>query len=345
MTDPIDVADIPGVSPAQASAMAAVGVHLSGDLLRSDRQALVRVVAGITLEEVRKWQSFSRLLEGRGMTPDIVQALLAADFNTPAELAGARLSRVTTALAGVVSDPDAIVDLMLGAQLLDLTGVMNGTVVASGDRALEGAEVQCHGMTVVSDARGRFRLKGLPVGVPVTLTIRHPEKRAKTFPGVTAHPSAALIGQGFRLTGRPVPAARQSSLSGDVLPLPGSAPITTEAQSGAPPAGDVLRLVSRYANGDARAVSMFPDFAQGRFILRTYRLALSALPAGIALKDWLEQDANGTWTKTSTSRRRLGRIQRMAAVKRALAGKPRTAHVVDQAAADILAALSDPKGR
>ena len=120
MTDPIDVADIPGVSPAQASAMAAVGVHLSGDLLRSDRQALVRGVAGITLEEVRKWQSFSRLLEGRGMTPDIVQALLAADFNTPAELAGARLSRVTTALAGVVSDPDAIVDLMLGAPYFQL---------------------------------------------------------------------------------------------------------------------------------------------------------------------------------------------------------------------------------
>lgn len=347
MTDPVAVADIPGVSPAQASAMAAVGVHSSSDLLRSNRQALVRAVAGITLDEVRKWQAFARLLEGRGMTPDIVQALLAADINTPAELAGAKLSRVTAALAGIVPVPDAdsTVDLMLGAQALDLTGVVNGTVVASGNRALAAAEVQGGGRTMRSDTRGRFRLTGLPTGVTLTLTISHPEKRAKTFLRVTAHPSAALIGRSFRLTGRPVPDRRLSSLVGDVLPPPGSAPITTEAQTGAPPPGDVLRLVSHYTNGDGRAVSMFMDFAKGRFILRTYRLPKAALPAGLVLKDWLEQDDAGVWTKARASRRRLRRRQRLAAVKRAYSGQPTSMTLMDQAVAEALAAASDTKGR
>jgi len=345
MTVPVAVSDIPGVRPAQAAAMAAVGVHLGSDLLRSDRQALVRAVTSITLDEVRGWQGFARLLECGGMPAGVVQALLAADINTPAELAGARLSRVTAALAGVVPllDADATVALMLAARTLDLTGVVNGTVVTSGGRVLPGATVHGDGRTAVSDARGRFRLTGLPLGMPLTLTINHPEKREKAFSGVKAYPAAALIGQSFRLTGRPVPAARLSALAGDALPPPGSAAITTEAQTGAPAMGDVLRLVSLYSNGDGRAVSMFPDFGQGRYILRTYRLPKAALPAGIALKDWLEQDAPGVWSKTSPSRRRLGRMQRMAAVKRAYAGKPLTAQSLDQVAADVLAALSDPK--
>lgn len=347
MTDPIAVADIPGVSPAQASAMAAVGVHLGSDLLRSDRQALVRAVAGVTLEEVRAWQGFARLLECDGMTPGIVQALLVAGFNTPAELAGARFSRVTAALAGVVPalDADATVALMLAARTLDLTGVVNGTVVASGGRGLTGAAVHGGGQSLVSDARGRFRLTGLPLERPLTLIISHPTKREKTFLAVKAYPSAALIGKSFRLTGQPAPALRLSALAGDLLPPPGSAPFTTEAQTGAPPAGDVLRLVSLYANGDGRAVSMFPDFAQGRFILRTYRLPKVALPAGIALTDWLKQDSTGVWTRARASRRRLGRIQRLAAITRANAGPPPGLRAADQALTAVLAAASDPKGR
>ena len=219
------------------------------------------------------------------------------------------------------------------------------TVVASGNRVLAGADVHGGGRTVQSDARGRFRVTGLPTGVPLTLTISHPQKRAKTFVGVKAHPSAALIGRTFRLTGQPVPDRRLSSLQGDVLPPPGSAPITTEAQTGAPPAGDVLRLVNHYANGDGRAVSMFMDFAQGRFILRTYRLPKAALPAGLVLKDWLEQDAAGVWTKARASRRRLRRRQRLAAVKRAHAGQPISNALMDQAVTEVLAAASDVKGR
>lgn len=347
MTDPIAVADIPGASPAQASAMAAVGVHLSSDLLRSDRQALVRAVAGISLEGVRAWQGFARLLECAGTTPGIVQALLAADINTPAEVAGARLSRLTAALAGVVPalDPDATVRLMLGARTLDLTGVVNGTVVTSGGRVLARATVNGGGKTGVSDPRGRFRLTGLPLGMTLTLTMSHPDKREKTFPGVKAYPFAALIGRSFRLTGRSAPALRLSALAGDVLPAPGTAPITTEVQTGAPPAGDVLRLVSLDGNGDERVASMFLDFAQGRFIVRLYRLPMAALPAGIVLKDWLEPDSRGIWTKARASRRRFRRMQRLAAVKRAHAGPPPGRPIMDAAVAKVLAAAPDPKGR
>ena len=347
MTNPISVSDIPGVSPAQASAMTAVGVHLSSDLLRSDRQALVRAVAGLSLEDVRSWQGFAHLLESDGMTPGLAQALIAADINTPAELAGARLSRVTAALAGMVPplDADATVALMLGARTLVLTNVVNGTVITSGGRVLAGATVLGGGQVVLSDARGRFRLTGLPPGQSLTVTIRHPEKREKTFNGVKSYPSAALVGRSFRLTGRPVPAARLSALAGDVLPPLGSAPITTEAQTGTPLPGDVLRLAGHFSNGDGRASSMFLDFADGRFIVRTYRLPKAHLPAGIALRDWLEKDGSGVWTKARPSRRRLARDQRVAAVLRDNAGAPPDPQKMDQAVADLLAAASDPKGR
>ena len=116
-------------------------------------------------------------------------------------------------------------------------------------------------------------------------------------------------------------------------------------QTGAPPAGDVLRLVSLYGNGDGRVASMFLDFAQGRFIVRTYRLPMAALPAGIVLKDWLEPDSSGIWAKARASRRRLGRMQRLAAVKRAYAGPPPSRPIMDAAVAKVLAAASNPKGR
>jgi hypothetical protein len=172
------------------------------------------------------------------------------------------------------------------------------------------------------------------------VTIHRPDQGELIEPDVHAVRSAALTGRTFTLPGVPAAASDLTELAGDRLPPIGSAPITTAAQNAPPDPTDVLRVVQRYANGDARVASRFLDFAAGRFVRRTYRIAAADLPADLAPGDDLEHDAGG-WQRRQVGARAIARRVRVRDVARTAKSGPLTPERIDLAAAQLLAALSD----
>jgi hypothetical protein len=344
MANPVDVADIPTLSAAKASALRNIGLFTSADLNRTHRSGLLARVASISLAEIRRWQSFSRLLEIETITPDAARLLLAAGIESLDEFSSRTLVQLRAVVGGppVGAADQTIVTWLMSAQRLRYTGVINGTVHSASVAAIEGATVKVGNEVGLTDARGRFRVVGLSLGTSYTVTIDHPTAGAKMFRKIVPSPSSALVGQRFKMPARLGVLGSLSALHGDSLPALGSAPVTTDVQTSPPDPKDVLRVVNFYADGDARAASRFLDFSAGRFVVRIYRIQKSSLPAGTAIRDDLVM-TSGVWTKTHVSAGRLGRWARMAAVQRKTTGRTPTAQLVDKLTKELLAAFSDPK--
>lgn len=342
MTAQHDLSVLPGITPALRESLNAVGLHATSDLLRTNPPGLTARLPVVTVAQLRVWVTICRFVEIDGVTPAMAISLQAAGIDTLAELSKRTLAQLRAALSPLPAIPDdeALVRLLLEARRFDLTGVVNGTVVGSSGAPIAGAAVAGGGEAAVTDARGRFRLVGLRLGRPVAVTITNPGKAVRTFPSVAVHPSAALVGRSFRLPARSSAPTRLSALRGDTLPALGSAPVTTAAQSGAPTSDDLLVVVGFHANGDARAASLFLDFADGRFVVRTYRLPAAALPAGTATKHRLAPSAGG-FVRARASARRVARQTRIRGIVKGVAGRAASPALVDKIAPRLLAAIGD----
>ena len=73
----LDIDQVPGLPVSRHAALRGVGVFLTSDLLRSNREGLAKAIAA-TIDDIRIWQGFCGLLEIEGLTPDAVRALLVA---------------------------------------------------------------------------------------------------------------------------------------------------------------------------------------------------------------------------------------------------------------------------
>lgn len=344
MSDPVDVAAVPGIDDALAASLRELGLHTSADLLRTNRQALVAALPQLTLAQVRSWQTWAQLLEVRELPPAICSAALTAGIGSLDELASRPLASwrgiVDTAATGAPVSDDQLVAWLLDAVRVAGGGVLNGTVVDADGQPVQEVTARCDGVTGLSDARGRFRLVRLRLGVALTLELSHPVRGVKTFREVRATPLQALAGRRFAFNRRRTLPRRLSALHGDRLPPLGSAPVTTAAQQGPPAVHDVLRLIDRYANGDARAASRFFDHADGRFSVRTYRLATAAVAADAVPGDDLRHDGT-RWARARVSAREIARLQRLQAARRRWTSAAVTDPELDRRARELLAALTD----
>jgi hypothetical protein len=318
--------------------MATLGLHTTDDLLRTSRSALAARLPGATLARIRAWQSFCDLLTLRDITPADAAQLAAVGADSVSEVSRWTMARMRAALAG--TDDEAILTLLKDAVRLSETGVINGTVRLKDDTPVAGAAVTLAAQTATTDTMGRFRILRLPLDVPHTATVTHPTLGAKLQSGLRASRSSALTGVTVTLSGRPATLKPLSAMRGDVLPPLGSAPITTSARTGAPDPSDLLRVIDRFTNGDARTASLFLDFDAGRFVRRTYRIAATDLPAGLQDGDDLEW--TGTlWALARFSAREIARIVRSRAMRRAATSGKRTPAKIDRAATALVKALSD----
>ena len=338
----LDIDQVPGLPVARLAALRAVGVFLTSDLLRSNRQGLAKAIAA-AVDDIRIWQSFCGLLEIEGLTPDAVRALLVAGVDRLDEFCGKSLSALRPILQAAplnMSDDDIVATLM-AARKLQYCGVLNGTVTTSSGQPLAGATASVAGQTVQSDLRGRFRIVGLRMNTSYSVSVEHPTRRGKIFERVTAHPSSALIGRKFVLTGRPGTLIRLSALRGDVLPEFGTAPVAVEMRTEPLAAEDCFVLSEFYSNGDGKLASLFMDFDQGRFVQRTYRIPKAELPAGCKLKDRMLLEG-GRLKVAKITAGRIGRLTRVRAVKARFAGRVLTAAEREQKLRLLLKAISDP---
>lgn len=339
----VDVGQVPGMSSVQAQGLNANRIFTTSDLLRNKRATIVSA-SGASLAAVRKWQSFSALLEIEGLTPALVETLMAAGVDGIDEYAKKPLATLRTVLAAATPalDDEAILKTLLDARKLQFTGVLNGLVVTTNDVPLENATVQCGGETALSDARGRFRMVGLRLGIAHTLTISHAAKKQKIFKTVQVLPPGSVFAQKFKLTGKPAATTRLSLLKGDVLPPFGTAPMSMEQRSEPLSPADRYVFSERYANGDAKVGSLFVDFDNGKFIVRTYRVKKADLPAGAQIGDRMLLE-NGALTVKKITGGKIGRLSRTEAVRQKYAGKVMTRELISKLAKDVAKALSDPK--
>jgi hypothetical protein len=311
----VPVIDLSGVGPALSARLNELGLFTTDDLLRTERGRLAALVDGASIPQIRRWQAISGLLQIDGITVPLAEAIYAQGIETLDELGLRSLSTLRDALetvhaagavASVPSD-DELVTWMKDATVLRLSGTLNGTVTGAKDKPLAGVAVSCMAKHAETDARGRFRLTRLPLGRALAVHLEHPDYNAKTFETRQIAPAGVLVGARFRLTKRKAnaPAPRPlSELQGDVLPALSGAPIGLRVQTDPPSQRDVLRLVERMANGDARLVSRLLDYAAGVFTVREYRFKAASVPSGAKVRDHL-RFVNGEWQVAAVTSHQL----------------------------------------
>jgi hypothetical protein len=206
------------------------------------------------------------------------------------------------------------------------------------------------GTRVVSDARGRFRIRRLPLGRELLVHLAHSDYNEKSVASARIVAHQVLVGEQFRLTRRSATTTTAprtlSELRGDLLPSPRGAAITTRAQTSAPAPNDLLRVFEVPAAGGARAVSRWLDYEAGVFIARTYRLTATDVDGVVAPRDHL-QFADGKWRRVAMNHHRLEAARRRLRAQRlrpALPPHPTGADVA-RAIDDYMAALARDRTR
>lgn len=338
-----DIAAVPGVGAAEAAALAALGLHTTEDLLRTERGALVRRVPNLALIAVKGWQSVAELAQLRDLPLEDAARLHAAGFDGVAEVAGASVARLRAALPHL--DEEALLDLARDAVRLRHTGVVNGNVRLRDGTPVEGARAVVYGTEAVSDARGRFRVIRLPLDRAVVVTVHHASLGYRTWRAVPVVRPGALEGRTFELAGRRQVARVLSERRGDRLPPLAGSVVVTRAGSDAPGPEDVLAVLERRADG-VRVVSRFLDFEDGRFVRRTHTLPADAVPASASTGSTLAWSRSGPgWAVVRMTATDLRRRVRLARARRSLGSPPADLDAARAQAAVLARAASDPGSR
>jgi len=293
------VDQLPGASAAAVSALRALTVFGTADLLRANPARMLATVPGLDRVILRRWVGYAQLLDVEDLTPALASAALAARIESLDTFATRPLAtlRAIAAAAGAQLDDDALIALVRGALAVSLGHALNGTVLDSAGVPAVGVTVAAAGRRVDTDDRGRFRLVALGPE-PLTVSIFPAPGRVKRFDRVRSVPHSAREGRTFKLPARPARIRSLSQLRGEALPALGSAPLRARVQTAPPVAHDVLQVVERLAGGDWRLVSRYLDFADDVFVARVYRIPPSQLPADIAIGDEVS-GGPGAWRRVT----------------------------------------------
>jgi hypothetical protein len=347
----VSAAALSGVSVQAAARLRKLGIHTTEDLLRADRRRLADKVPGVTVVDVLAWQQIAELLEVQGVTLAQAEGLHATGVETLDELASKSLSTVHALVAkmranGVaVGSPtdDQLVEWSKDALLLRHTGTLNGTVLGPRGGPIRGVVVRCMGIDGKTDARGRFRLRRVPLGRPALVSLSHARYVPVTAEARSVVPSGVLAGESFRLTRKKAGGASApsvlSELTGDALPPLDGASFTERVQTASPSKVDLLVVNELLQGGIVRVASRLFDFDGTLHIVRVYRLPATKVRGSVAVGDHL-RFVDGRWEavdlkpKGVTAYRRKLREQRS---WRQLARNP-TAADVDRGLRDWLAA-------
>ncbi len=348
-----EIGSIPDVTAAQAQAMAALGLHTTDDLLRTERGALTRLT-GFSLSQVKGWQAVAELAQVRALALDDAVRLHAAGVDSLDEVSRWSLARLRTTLPHL--DDEALLELARDVVRLRHTGVVNGNVTLRDGSPVEGAAVTVAGRDALSDAMGRFRVTRLPLDRTVNVTVHHPASGYRLVTGVPVMRAGALEGYTVVLSGRRRTPKVLSERRGDRLPPLGGSVVTTRVEPTPPETDDLLVLLDRHADGSFGAASMFLDFDNGRFVRRTYRLAAADLPVGARTGQGLVWSGSGSgsgsasgsgsgWVAAVHGSRDVARRVRLRRAQATLGAPPTTDAEAVAQVRTLLRAASDPPRR
>jgi hypothetical protein len=352
----VRVGALSGIGTRVAKRLQALGVFTTADLLRVERRRLDRQLAGATIAEILAWQQVAELLEVESMTLPLAEGLHASGIETVDELGAKSLSALRSSIDELRSDgvtvgawsDDRLVEMLKDAVVLRTTGTLNGTVVGPKGGPVSGVEVACLGIATKTDARGRFRIRRLPLRNPVLVSLSRSGYASRVVETSQVVPSGVLAGDSFPMfrtkPGRAAPPTVLSELAGDEVPPLGSAPFTLRVQSAAPARNDLLAVNERLDGGAVRAVSRLFDFDGTYHVVRVYRLTPSRIRGRAKVGDHL-QYVDGKWKPVDLTPQEVASYRRKVRELRTWRRLPKTptAAEFDQALAGWTAARTTPK--
>ena len=336
------VSEIEGIGPSTATRLEAIGVHTTDDLSRGSAAQIhagVRDVA--SLDNVRAWRSMARLLNVDGMTAQWAEALQKAGVDRMSALHTKTVDELTAIFAdaqanGVIPDtPDASVcfRLIRDALEIDLTGMLVGTVVDAQSQAVAGATVRVGTKTAATDARGRFRVVRIPLGVSFRLIVSHDAWRTLEVEDPPILPYEDRLEKvTYTLLARALnePSRRLDEFDGDVLPrLTAYSMRSVRRDLGELRDGDVFVLHKQFARTpDALLASLFWAYASGEFLIWTYKVPLADLPPNPRVRACFIHE-NGAFSPFPASTSRMEMMRNLRRVRKMMAGRPPATTLVE----------------
>ena len=329
---------IEGIGPVTARALEGIGAYSVFDLLRASVETIHPAVSPLaSVAEVRRWRSMVALLHVAVVTPQWAEALVHADVRTIADFRGLKLSELEGIFTearrdGVVPDVPSAVDMaemLKHAAFLLCSGALMGTVRDRRGAPIEGATVGIGALRETTDARGRFRIVGIPMLRPPILEIAHPDFRPLRGKVRAVRSFDTLEVRIFTLASLPVgtttapPPAPLSQLNGDALPPPAGQPVSpVEVRREDLRDGDVLRIIYFYADGtDAKLVSKLVSYEDSRFVVRWCRVPKALLPGTARLRDHVRVKG-GTLVPFRWTPHKSEAYRGLRRIKTRLAGRP-----------------------
>jgi Domain of unknown function (DUF4332) len=337
----VSAEELSGIAAQVAARLRKLGIHSTEDLLRANRRRLADELPGVTVVEVQAWQQVAELLEVRGMTLAQAEGLHANGVETLDELANVSLSAFQALVARMRADgvavgsptDDQLVEWAKDAVLLRCTGTLNGSVVGLGGGPIRGVSVSCLGIDGRTDARGRFRLRRLPLGRAARVALSHASYVSRTFEARNVVPSGVLAGETFQLTRKKKAAVTVapmvlSELAGDVVPPVEGASFTERVQTTAPSRADLLVVNQLLEGGSVRAVSRLFDFDGTLHIVRAYRLPATQVRGSVAVGDHL-RFIDGKWKAVDLGPKDVARYRRKLQEQRSWRHLPKNPSAAD----------------
>jgi hypothetical protein len=194
-----------------------------------------------------------------------------------------------------------------------------------------------------TDARGRFRIRRVPLGRPALVSLSHARYVPVTVAARSVVPSGVLAGESFRLTGKKAGGTSAplvlSELSGDVLPPLDGASFTERVQTASPSKVDLLVVNELLQGGVVRVASRLFNFDGTLHIVRVYRLPSTKVRGSVAVGDHL-RFIDGKWQAVDLKPKDVARYRRKLREQRSWRHLPKnpTATDVDRGLRDWLTA-------
>ncbi len=341
---PIAAADSPvslieGIGPQIASRLEDCGVYTVFDLLRAAPPTIHAMVSDrASLEQAAGWRAAAGLLQIRAMTADWAEVLVRGGVTSPAAICSRPHGELARILAdghqaGVSADePDAatIEDMRVDAAVLAHTGAVDVTLRDDAGEPIAEAEARVGDLTARSDSRGRFRITRIRLGQRQTLVVSHPGFETLAHELSALHVDHREVGvlvlpleRVAAGSAAPQVSARLSEYDGDELPALSADSFTTEARGASElREGDLLVLRLFYADETtAQLTSKFLDWEEGQFIVVSFRVPLTDLPAGAALGDHFFH-RSGAFSKVRLHATRLDIFKAMRRARKQMSSRP-----------------------
>jgi hypothetical protein len=341
-TQPKPASYIEGIGPATASKLESIGVYTVDDLLRGSEQDIHAGVHDVaSVENVRAWRQMAQLLQVRGMTNQWAEAAQGAGIDKLSALHTKSVDELSAIFAaslasGTISDvPSASTsfEVLHDALELDLTGILVGAIVNAQSEAIPDATVRVGIQSVKTDGRGRFRLTRIPLGHSYRLIVS-----GETFRTLEVENPPIVVNEdrldkatytlARRAANEPIPFLDQ--FDGDVLPrLTAHTMRTVRQEAGTLREGDVFVLHKFYKRTpDVLLASMFWAYQEGKFLVRTSKVAVSDLPSDPGIRGhYIYKKGSLQSISMSSSRLEMKLLQRR--VRKEFVGRPKPTTLIE----------------